>query len=224
METHSIADHIGKHSTIIIIAGGPSVRFYDVRRLEGLGFIIAVNDSFLHAPFDAIVSMDGRWLFNRYEEMRKRNLSLWASLKHFSKWCSAGWVWPGVELFKVNPDGKGLSDSFEQLNADNSGYMALNVAYLLKPKNIFLYGFDLTHDSSAGDKAEHWYGCYPWRNVEKKPGLYQMWMPNHKQAAQQLALANINIYNVSPQSKIEVYPKMSFENAENLLRQLHTAE
>jgi len=209
------------HKTIIIIAGGPSVRHYDVQQLKGLGYILAVNDSFIHAPYDAIVSMDGRWMFNRYKAMREAEAKLFASHKHFAKWCSAGWVWPGVDLFKVDPDGKGLSNSFDLVHANNSGFMALNLAYLLKPENIFLYGFDLNYDASAGEKTEHWYGSYPWRGIEKKPGLYQMWIPNHKIAATQLTQAGIKVFNVSETSKLDCYPKMSFENAENLLRQLY---
>ncbi|MEN6621482.1 MAG: hypothetical protein ABFD50_08045 [Smithella sp.] len=202
--------------TIFIIAGGPSVKGLPLEKLKGKGFILAVNDSFLHAPFDAIVSMDGRWMFNRYEQLRSIQAKFYARDKQFKKWCAAGWLWTGVELLDVDHTRSGMGETWEKLKAKHSGAMALNIAYLMRPKRIYLFGFDHTGVPNGGNESEHWYGKYPWRPHRKSFNHQYEWIVDHRVCAEQFHDKGIEVFNVSQLSMINVYKRIQFKEIEEL--------
>ncbi len=204
---------------IFIIGGGPSARGLDFDTLKGKGFILAVNDSFLHAPYDAVVSMDGRWMFNRHKQLRDAESRLFASEKHFRKWCGAGWLWPGVSLHPVEPMKSGMSPYPEVLYAKHSGAMALNIAYLSQPKQVYLFGFDHTGDT----KGEHWYANYPWRPVKKSFESMKPWIEDHAHAAKQFERAGIEVFNVSNISKIPDYRRIKYGDIAHHLKGIRQA-
>lgn len=213
---------------IFIIGGGPSARGLNFESLKGKGYILGVNDSFLHAPCDGVVSMDGRWMFNRCQQLRDSRIPYFAAYKHFMKWCGAIGPWAEVELYHVDPykdpAHQGMNESFEPLWANNSGFMAMNIAYLCRPKQIYLFGFDLRVNPKEGENGEHWYGQYEWREFRNRPGLYNMWLPHHKVAARQFRYAGIKVFNVSRISRIPCYGKIPFETIDHHIGRIQASE
>jgi len=133
---------------ICIVAGGPSARGFDFRKIAS-SKIIAVNDSFLSVPrSDAVVSIDRDWITDRACELIRYPGELFTLHRpgEARPWTRCGqrcWT------FRTEP---GLSESWaEVFSVGCSGSAALNVAYLMRPRSIGLIGFD--YDGSGG----HWF-------------------------------------------------------------------
>lgn len=172
------------HADVIsIIAGGRSVRGIDLRRIPGTR--IGVNDSFVHAECDIAVSMDRLWAENR-----------WAALSHEGKPTylrdaaarNLGEPPPWLTIFSCDISRMDLSEDWKALNGNNSGFCALNIAYLARPRKIFLFGFDMC--------GGYWYPGYSWNPTGTKGGRLRKWSKEFAVAAKQLTKAGIEVVNV----------------------------
>lgn len=144
---------------VTIIAGGWTAKFVDLRRAPGT--VIAVNDAALYAPkWDVALSMDRLWFENRHEHILKTGKPLFmrenaikqrgenAAVSRFA--CDHT-----STKFAEHSGGK------RHLNGTHSGFCALNLAYQMRPDELFLIGFDM----SIGPRGErHWFPDYPWSN------------------------------------------------------------
>lgn len=208
-----------KHENIFIIAGGPSAKNFDLSRLDGLGYKLGINDAILYTACQGGASMDRTWIKNRQNVLKQSTLECYFSKKHFSKeFGDPGADWPNVKLFPVDINQNGMSKKPDVLQAKNSGFMGANLVYHWHPKNLFLFGFDLT---LASDGQEHWYKDYPWRPKKHVNGLYATWIDDHNHAAKQFQNARINVYNVSAVSKLQCYPKIGFNDVFKYISQHH---
>jgi hypothetical protein len=206
---------------VFLIAGGPSTEEHAaaLRQLKHCGYFMGVNDSFLHVPCDAIVSMDGRWMHERREDWLKTDIPKHLSWKHYKKWLKDDprETLPKDNIFLYDVDTKktGMSVNTTTLFAKHSGAMALNLAFLMKPKAVFLFGMDHTAHRFGQTIKEHWYGDYPWR--PKRDLFYHMkeWLPDHDVAAKQFTEAEIGVYNISRISIVESYKKWSMQDVLN---------
>ncbi len=205
---------------IFLVAGGPSAKGLGFQKLVGKGFILGVKEAFFHAPCNACFTMDRRWNMYRLRRLEAMRAQVFASVKHWSFKSKHGAKdagpdpWPEVERFKVWVDRNGLSDEPGVLNGKNSGFAALNLVYQFNPKRIFLFGYDLSMQEGG---PEYWYPGHEWRAAKKRYGQAENWIPDHSLAAKQCQLKGIQVYNVSKQSAIECYPKISFEKTLKML-------
>jgi hypothetical protein len=209
--------NIREVENIFLIAGGPSAKGLDFQRLVGKGFILGVKEAFFHTPSDACFTMDRRWNHHRLPQLQKRQAKVFASQKHWgSKWGGRHIEpWDGVEWFKVWVDREGLSDMPGVLNAKNSGFAALNLAYQCNPKRIFLFGYDLSMPTGG---EEYWYRPPDWRKPRRNyDSEARRWMRDHELAAPYFKIKGIQVYNVSKQSAIPYYQKLSWEKMLKLL-------
>lgn len=192
--------------TISIVAGGHSVSRVDPAKIPGL--IVAVNDSALRLPRrDIAVSMDRLWIEHRWAELRALGVET-----HFRKGAAKNLAPPlpaWLNLFDCDHTSAELSDEAGVLNGENSGYCAVNLAYQRRPRELYLFGFDM----AAGPKAErYWYPPYPWVKPGKDTsrGKYPAWAMSFELAARALARAGIAAYVVGP-SRIAALPKLGLE-------------
>lgn len=209
---------------VFIIGGGPSALGAPFELMAQHGHVMAVNDSFLHCPANSVVSMDGRWMSHRIESVLDKGLPFYGSLKHFSKWMKELAYRDGLHLFSVDPKPEGMSENAHPVFGNCSGNFAVNLAYLARPKEIYLFGFDsCLHPEQVG-KAEHWYGNYPWRPERKGWGHMLNWARWHDQARMQFDRAGIKVFNVSKISNIRAYERMSLGQFQNHFRELSKSQ
>ena len=147
---------LAKVRPITIIGDGWSATQLDLRKLPGL--IIAVNDAAIYAPhWHIVVSMDRIWAENRVEQLKHRGQPVWlrrSTVKNFADF-------PTLVKFDCDHTSVTLNDEPGRLNGTHSGFCALNLAYQMRPREIYLVGFDM----QLGPKGErHWYPPYPWKN------------------------------------------------------------
>jgi len=74
----------------------------------------------------------------------------------------------------------------------NSGYQAINLAYLWGAKRIVLLGFDC---KDVQGKA-HWFGQHPAQLNRVQP--YQIWINHFNQLATELEIEGVEVINCSP--------------------------
>lgn len=194
---------------MIVLAGGASVMEYNIRDIEQRGYLVAVNDSAIYTKCDVAFTMDRLWLEGRqlllktlgpptvmYREGTPKNFTppkQWVSYRHDEGYPTK---------MTVDP---------EKLNGSNSGTCALNLVYKLKPRRMFMFGFDMQR-GPGGEK--HWYPNYPWAVDDAagtKKGTYRDWTEEFTAIAAQFVKAGISVFNVNHRSAITAFPRISFE-------------
>lgn len=185
-------------TTAICIATGPSVTAEDVQLCKGAGRVYAVKEAHVLAPFaDVLYCADEDW---------------W-QLKHGVPDFSG-------EKWTVSPDAakkwglnyiEGTSSiewgETKELIAygGNSGFQAMNLAYVQGASKIILVGYDY----GFSGKKKHWYDG---GTLERKSRN-----SDYKQWAERMTLASkhikIPVINCSMDSAIQCFPKMPLREA-----------
>lgn len=203
------------YKNVFIIASGPSAKAVDMNKLKNIkdSYIIAVNGSGTHVPFaDAWFTLDP-WGLQGPQLPKNFQGQLFAAVPQ-----DYGTKFARTEQHRTSPTAKitflhrlishnntsvssttaymlGLSDDPRCISTGNSGYGALNFAYHLRPDNVFIIGVDGT--------MGYWYS-----ETEKNREL--LFLPQmFDSAKKQLDDANIKVYNVSPNSKINTFEKIT---------------
>jgi hypothetical protein len=174
---------------ITIIAGGWSASQFNLEHLPGM--VIAVNDAALYAPrVDVIVSMDRMWAEGRFKQVSLFGKPLWLRRKTL---VNIDWrIHECVTPFENDHLALRLSDEPGRLDGGHSGFCALNLAYHLRPRDLYLVGFDMM----LGPKGErHWFPDYPWKDGGgSKAGKLLDWAGQFKLAEQQLRAAGTETF------------------------------
>lgn len=196
---------------VAVVAGGHSVtRIAETVRLKMIEnmCVIGVNDSALHMPVDYALTMDRLWLENRFDQLKELGITTYyrhTTAKNVRPAAPQfigyfGNIWRGQ--MTLDPG---------HLWGDNSGRVALNLAYQLRPKKVFMIGFDF----KLGPNGEqHWYPPYPWGGGSK-PSKLQGWSGNLDYLAEQFHNDSIDLKVVGAKGSTlippERIPRISFE-------------
>ena len=185
----------------MILAGGPSLSQSDVDLTKGR-VVIAINDSYQLAPWaDYHYFCDKKW-WNWHKD--REDYKSFQGIRITQDTIDE----PGV----IKVQGKheqGISESPEVIHyGSNSGFQALNMAYLLGASRILLLGYDMKIAKSG--KA-HWFGDHP----DKIRSGYQSWWSNFSIAADQMK-GKAEVINCSPDTALICFKKMSLESALSL--------
>lgn len=181
----------------------------DVAKLQKYGYVIGVNDAGIEAPVDMIVSMDRLWMEHRYTKMAAlakptmlRQTSWRVNLKDKP-------MWPGLYLFKNDNTSCHLANDPDVLNGCNSGFCAMNKAFQMEPREIYLFGFDHCPNPKGGNS--YWFKPYPWApDSGGKKNKYIDWTKKYGPASHQFRSTGIHVVNVSPQSQMTNFSKISY--------------
>lgn len=204
-------------SNKFVIGGGWSVSQFDTGELVAHGHVIGVNDAALWTNVHEALTMDRLWFEHRWPYLktcrvqkvwvrekcdcnvpRKDKRDNWATFKHFNKTDPS--ITPG------------------ELHGGNSGAVAINLALqqMTVGDNLFLLGFDMCR--GPGNEP-YWYPPYPWTAPEgaTKPGHFKRWVDELGGFARYAQVKQLNIYNVSLRSRIELWPKLRFDQMMEML-------
>lgn len=193
---------------LTIVSGGWSVSDVDLRKL--VGFVIAVNDSGILVPrCDAIVSMDRLWTEHRWPKLTELRRGTWlrrSAVQNISEIERAASSW--LNVFECDHETNDFSDDPTRLNGTNSGACALNLAYRLKPRRLFLLGYDMNRSPKG---KPYWYPPYSWANQSGGTSnkRYREWSAQFERAAISFRSIGTEVFNVSPRSAIDVFPKIT---------------
>ena len=190
-------DPIFKGSSIFIVGGGPSLKDFDFTRLKDK-HVIAVNKAFLFVPFADVMY----WTDTRFYKWYEKEINLFSGLKVTNKSTP---IKPGIvnlqdtgrEGLETRPDGI--------RHGNNSGYAAINLAYLLGANKIILLGFDMKIEG----KKTHFHDGY---STPQNPKIYENNMvPYFKTLVDPLKSHGVEIYNACPDSALTCFKKCTIE-------------
>lgn len=215
LKPHVVKDHkIMKHSlnsfkvtpiwkdeTVFIIGGGPSLLGFNWTSLAGKK-TLAVNKAILSYPqANALYWTDTRFYFWYQQEVDNFN-GLKFAIRHKEGY---------KDDIKILNKGSaiGLSTINDTIcHGHNSGYAAINLAYLLGAKRIILLGYDMKNDGLRG----HYHDGYPVPITNDK--VYKdQFIPGFQVLADELKNKNVKVFNASLHSELTVWPKISLEEA-----------
>lgn len=195
---------------ISIVSGGWSASQVDLSQVPG--FVIGVNNAALHAPrLDAAISMDRRWAERYWPWLKERGdagkLRVWLrpnnvlNIRERPDW---------LTVYRCEHKSHRMSDEPGKLNGTNSGGVALNLAYSLRPKKVYLFGFDYR----PGPKREwHWFERTGKTNTvgafSIQPGRYAGWAREFDHAGPMFKARGIEVLNVSSISLVRAFRKIS---------------
>ena len=90
----------------------------------------------------------------------------------------------------------------------NSGYQAMNLAYLFGAQKIILLGFDMARGEA---KKSHWHGDHPGPLNKDMP--IHTWLKSFPQLAADLKAEGVTVLNATRNSALECFPKVKLEDA-----------
>jgi hypothetical protein len=190
-----------RSEVVSIVGGGWSVSEIDLSKIPGT--IIAINDAAMHLPrCHAIVSMDRLWTEHRWDTLRDLRVTTW--LRRSAVQNIKDRAQPWLRVFECDHESIEFSTDPNRLNGTNSGTCGLNLAYLSRPRDLFLFGFDM----QKGPKGEpYWYPPYEWRPIgATSSGTYARWSKEFERVAQQFRAIGTRVTNVSSRSLIGAFP------------------
>jgi hypothetical protein len=194
-------------NTCYIVAGGPSLREFDWTLLDGK-FVIAINRSYEVLPNAQIVYFTDEDFWLRHKT---------ALLKHSGKLCRGvlpthkGEKHPLVHHYTLTGQ-SGLETKPQCLrHGSNSTYAALNLASVhLQFKTIYLLGVDMKWQHEGNKKISHWHDGH--KRIDPESVFVKM-MRSFGSIVKPLQSLGITVYNVNRNSALNVFPKITIEQA-----------
>lgn len=199
-----------RKALINIIAGGSSVSQFNMDEVLDTGFTIGVNQSSVDFDVDMAISMDRLFMEGRYKILERKGVPT------YFRRCAwkLGYHWDQLELFDGDIKTEFMTDRYGILVGNNSGACAINKAYQLRPKKLFLFGFDMC----APKGKHHHHKEYEWTPDNVSASKYNYWNKRFKTIYRQLRDNDIEVFNVSPNSAIKEIPKLDWEGYRNELK------
>lgn len=186
--------------TVYVIGGGPSLVDFDFEALESTQ-MIGANDAGRLSGAQTIVTLDRNYHKNRLKELvaaAKKGRTAFSALPDDA----TGYKFPPEITNLRFKRGRGLSQNPGMIYGLNSGFAALNVAYLAGATDIRLLGFDFRFPP---DKP-HWHEEHFWFK-QKSDRQLRKWARDFEHTIPQLRATDVKVTNyVGPEgSEIGVY-------------------
>ena len=194
----NVIPSIWQGETAVCIASGPSLTQADCDFVRGRAKVIVINTSYKLAPWaDVLYACDARWW--KWNKGAKDFKGMKYALER-----RAGTLYPDVRVLKQQAP-HGLSDDPTAIcTGKNSGYQALNLAYLFGAKRIVLLGYDM----QKGPNGEmHWHKEHPMRT----PALYRQFMDRFATLEQPLKERGVEVINCTRSTALKVFPCQPLE-------------
>lgn len=194
--------------TAVCVASGPSLTAEDVNAVRGKARVIAVNTSYLLAPWaDVLYAADEKWWRWQRDKVREGKWPAFDGMRFSLTERSAQY---GVTVLRT-ADGTGLSMDPTRLHAGpsggrNSGYQAINLAALFGAARILLLGYDMQRGPN-GEK--HCHADHPDGSEPK----YDACRGGFQALVQPLADAGIAIVNCTRRTSVTCFPQMTIDEA-----------
>jgi len=190
--------------TCVIVASGPSAAAINLQQAIGKIRFVVINNSWKLAPWaDFLFACDYRWWsatsgcreFKGYRVTTDRR----AAETH---------EWGLLRLVARLADDRLQTDDSGVVGwGGNSGFQAVNMVVHFKCRKIILVGFDMTIKYGL-----HWHD--PYNGTENPTHSKTLrWQRCFDNAAIALDNLGVKVINCSMKSRLNKYPKMTFENA-----------
>lgn len=198
--------HHTHKNDVFIVGGGPSVKEIDLDKLKGKK-IIAVNNAYkLFSELTAIYWADGSWADQHHKGLDQHSCQLRFHSRNKPKLDDKHKGPYGCTVLKKTGD-YGYDPEPHHVRGNNSGVQALNLIINMKPKRIFLLGFDMRRI----DNKTHWHDDHI---LQVPSDVYtDMFIPSINSLAEELKNYNTpDIINCSLYSAVRCFKIDDFNN------------
>ena len=186
---------------VFVIASGFSLRDQDPESLRGKKLIV-INHSYRWAPFAEVWF----WMDREFFEVARDNIRKWKGLAVTT--CTSCKVDMPRKIKLIDtPQVHGLcKDPTGVASGKTSGHSAINLAYHMGAKRIILLGYDMRIQYGGRTHfADDLVSEFPW--------MYKnIMIPAFPKIAADLEKAGVPVLNATPNSALEVFPKVDLEN------------
>ena len=179
----------------ICIATGPSLTLCDVNKCKQSGrTIYAINDAYKLAPWaDYLYACDGDW-WDYHEGVKDFKGERWTTSD------AAALKW-GLNHAPGTPQ-KLFATEYPMAYGKNSGFQAINLAFLHGHRDIWLLGYDLGFEK---DTKKHFFGEHP-RGVDR-PSQFPEWIEHYRKAAPIMKESGLSITNMTRTTALECFER-----------------
>jgi len=187
---------------VSVVASGPSA--LECGASHAPGYVIACNDMFIYTRPSAVVSMDGIWCRERVPKYFSRpnsECSVHVRRSAFKYFPDGPAAYPHINVFECDNKSDVMSPDRRTLNGRHTGQCALNLAFTMKPRTVFLYGFDLGRDTGHCHRDYEWKGQGNTNNADK----FREWIDGFEVTARFFQAAGIAVYNTNRHSAIRAF-------------------
>ena len=179
----------------ICIASGPSLTIEDIEkcRLSGRA-VYVVNDVYKVAPWGTVLyAGDGDW-WDLHEGIPEFEGARWTTNDAAAKKWGLHHM-PGTNqgLFHTEPP---------MCYGKNSGFQAINLAYLHGYRDIWLLGYDMGHEPNT---PKHFFGEHPQKI--NRISQYPAWIEHFRKAAPIMAENGLKVTNMSRKTALECFER-----------------
>lgn len=190
--------------TVVCIASGPSLTQDQVDVVEEQKHpVIAVNDNYKLAPFcDILFACDVLWWYEHYYEAVKvcDKAEFWTIYENgtaFENHRKGDYPKKIHEVGYYRMNGLGTEEKVH--HGGNSGYVAINLAYLMGASKIVLIGYD--HKHTYGKR--HWFGDHDSKKFKTNAEDTDRWLRNFKVLSDDLRHEGVDLVNCSIETAID---------------------
>lgn len=198
-KAHIRDSRVVNHS-LVIIASGPSLTRADVARVEGADVdIMGINLAYtICKRLDYLYACDATFWVKHHLAVKDLPCKKYRLEKTLSRI-----NYPGVEWLE-NDGTIGLSHEYPKIRTgQNSGYQALNLAYLLGYKKVILLGYDMQY----GAKGKiHWHEDHDTKNPPES--LLEKWVKNFEALAPLLEYAGVEVLNATKRTALTCFKRV----------------
>jgi hypothetical protein len=193
---------------VAIIGNGKSILGFDLNRLRGRFYVLAVKGAMFNIPWaDAGFGLDTP----RYLE--------WCGMLNTIRY-PVYWAAQKVEHFGPGPhapcvrfirriDTSDISDDASAIfSGGSSGFGALNVAHLKHAKRVMLLGYDYDADTRGFADLRAYI-----ETRSQDENRWRTWGKAFDQVKRRFETQGTQIINASPKSRIPTFPKMTIDEA-----------
>ena len=199
-----------KDKSLFIVGGGPSLNNFDWTLLEDKN-VLVLNRGLEKLP-NALALLWNDVKFHKDNEERIKNfpgikITTTRYMKPGSSHpCDCDIVWVKGRNYLSDLRGT-IEESPHLINqGSNTGYSALNVAYHLGAKTIYLLGYDMKIDK---DKT-NWHNGYP-NQISLTPKMMKTFLMVFQGSNELYKEKDIKIYNVNNNSELTEFETKSLE-------------
>lgn len=187
--------------TVVIFGSGNSLTDEQIELARQMQCnYIAINDTYKRVPFsDVLYACDYKWWNLHFDEITF-NGELWTQDLRAKREFGLAWV--------LGRNKSGLGSDCVHFGG-NSGYQAINLAYLWGAKRIILLGFDC----KPIDGKSHWFGQHP-QGLNQTQN-FNIWISNFNMLAKDLEREGIEVINCSVESALDCFKKVKIEELQN---------
>lgn len=188
--------------TLYLIGGGPSLKDFNWELLRGKN-VLSINRAFQAVPW-AIATF---WTDSRFYKWYQKDLKRFEGIKIA---CRYSQLYEKDTILVRSTGGAGVDEYPYHIRAgNNSGFAALNVAYHLGAKKIYLLGYDMKSER----QSTHWHEGYV---TSHNHDIYERAMMKDFIGAQKYyKKLKVKLYNANPDSMMTHIEKCTVKQALN---------